>query len=68
MTTFMTRYKTTEWFDLKFEKKKSYPNGSLELVNISCKHILSTSAMYICHGSQGLCTVVKGYIVLSRAM
>ena len=23
MTTFMTRYKTTEWFDLKFEKKKN---------------------------------------------
>ena len=54
MTTFMTRYKTTESFDLKFEKKKSYTNGSLELVNISCKHILSTSAMYICHRSQNI--------------
>ena len=67
MTTFMIRYKTMQWFDLQI-CKKSYTNSSQELVNISCKHILSTSAMYICHGSQGLCTVVKGYIVLSRAM
>ena len=38
MTTFMTRYKTMEWFDLQI-CKKSYTNGSRELVNISCKYI-----------------------------
>ena len=38
MTTFMTRYKTMEWFDLQI-CKKSYTNGSRELVNISCKCI-----------------------------
>ena len=53
MTTFMIRYKTMEWFDLQI-CKKSYTNGSRELVNISCKHILSTSAMYICRGSQNI--------------
>ena len=53
MTTFMTRYKTMEWFDLQI-CKKSYTNGSQELLNINCKHILSTSAMYICRGSQNI--------------
>ena len=53
MTTFMIRYKTMEWFDLQIYKK-SYTNGSLELVNINCKHIVSTSAMHICRGSQNI--------------
>ena len=53
MTTFMIRYKTMEWFDLQ-TCKKSCTNGSRELINISCKHILSTSGMYICRGSQNI--------------
>ena len=53
MTTFMIRYKTMERFDLQI-CKKSYTNGSRELVNFTCKHILSTSAMYICRGSQNI--------------
>ena len=53
MTTFMTRYKTMKWFDLQI-CKKSYTNGSRELVAINCKHILSTSAMCICRGSQNI--------------
>ena len=51
MTTFMIRYKTMEWFDLQI-CKKCHTNGSRELVNINCKRILSTSAMYTCRGSQ----------------
>ena len=53
MSTFMIV--TRQWSGLicKFEKKYS-TNGSLELVDISCKHILSTSAMYICHRSQNI--------------
>ena len=54
MTTFMIRYKTMKCFDLQL-CKKSYTNGSRDLVNISCKHILSTSAMYICRRSQNIC-------------
>ena len=38
MTTFMIRYKTKKCFDLQL-CKKSYANGSRDLVNISCKHI-----------------------------
>ena len=53
MTTFMTHYKTMKWFDLQI-CKKSYTNGSRELVTINCKHILSTSAMCICRGSQNI--------------
>ena len=53
MTTFMIRYKTMEWFDFQI-CKKSYTNGSRELVTINCKHILSTWAMYICRGSQNI--------------
>ena len=53
MTTFLIRYKTMEWFDLQI-CKKSYTNGSRELVNIKWKHILSTSAMYICCESQNI--------------
>ena len=53
MTTFMIRYKTMQWFDLQI-CKKSYTNSSRELVNISCKHILSISAMYIYRGSQNI--------------
>ena len=43
----MIRYTTMERFDLQICKKKSYTNGSRELVKNNCKHILSTSAMYI---------------------
>ena len=53
MTTFMIRYKTMERFDLQI-CKKSYTIGCRELVNINCKHILSTSAMYICRGSKNI--------------
>ena len=53
MTTFMIRYKTMERFDLQI-CKKSYTNGSRVLVNISCKSIISTSAMYICRVSQNI--------------
>ena len=53
MTTFMIRYKTMERFDLQI-CKKCYTNGSQELVNISCKRILGTSAVYICRGSQNM--------------